>query len=540
MQDKKRGPRPFKKSLTEELVDLDRDLAYMLAKRTRLLGRAASSRQSKGLSLADPNQERRMRRAWDEVAARHGLDVKPLRQMFTLANGLAYSTAVKPESASRKFIMNPQIKGLDLVMSGPRSRMRTQLAVALAAAAGATCSLDSVVLGDSLIQLVKGLNQAGAALSWEGEAVLCKGGKLDMPGKTVHAGDDPLNLFLLLALALPQIGRTTFTGGTRLKLLDLSGAAHVLAGMGVRVTPIEPHLSGAPVRLESAGMTTGKCHLPEDFPEDLALAMALAGPTYPEGLTMTWDEGFDGVDILGHAVDMLDACGVKAELSDTEFTVAKAELAVPETMDRDTVYMDPELCATLLALPRLGAERVALSGAWPAGEPEAEVIEAMLKASGVRLDISKSGITATAGEWPEKVDLDATHGHFALATALGLAAPCDARIAVFDEEDTATAEDLAARMGGFARVKPGRVVLVGDGRRNKWDRPMQPWPSPASEWSLCLALISTTAQGVTLANPGSLSEVWPGFWGLFADNFKPKDKESEDDGRKKGRRIRIR
>ena len=540
MNDKKRGRAPFKKSLTEELVDLDRDLAHMLAKRTRLLRIAASTRHDKGLPLADPNQERRMRRAWDEVASMQGLDVRPLRQIFTLANGLAYATAVKPESGSRKFILNAQIKGQDIELAGPRSRVRTQLFAALAAAAGAECTLEPVVLNDALIELVKAFNKAGGAMGWEGQSVLCKGGSLDMAGKTVHAGGDPLNLFLLIALAMPQVGRTTFTGGTTLKLLDLTGAAHVLAGMGVRLTPIEPHLSGAPVRLESAGMTTGACKLPDDFPADLALAMALAGPTYPQGLSMTWDEGFAGAEALAHAVDLLAACGVDAELAEGSFSVPHAELAVPATMDRETVYLDPELCASLLALSRMGASRVALTGSWPAGDPQADAVADMLRAVGVELEVSASGVSAVAGQWPEKLDLDATRGFFELAVALGLAAPGDARISVGEDEDTATAEDLAGRMGAFARVKPGRVVIVGDGTYNKWADPMRPWPSPSPEWSLGLTLASTTVDGATLANPGGLAEIWPGFWGLLADNFKPKDKEPEDDGRKKGRRIRIR
>lgn len=540
MNDKKRGRAPFKKSLTEELVDLDRDLAHMLAKRTRLLRIAASTRHDKGLPLADPNQERRMRRAWDEVASMQGLDVRPLRQIFTLANGLAYATAVKPESGSRKFILNAQIEGQDIELPGPRSRVRTQLFTALAAAAGAECTMEPVVLNDALIELVKAFNKAGGALGWEGESVLCKGGSLDMAGKTVHAGGDPLNLFLLIALAMPQVGRTTFTGGTPLKLLDLTGAAHVLAGMGVRLTPIEPHLSGAPVRLESAGMTTGACKLPEDFPVDLALAMALAGPTYPQGLSMTWDEGFAGAEALAHAVDLLAACGVDAELAEGSFSVPRAELAVPAAMDRETVHLDPELCASLLALARMGASKVTLTGSWPAGDPQADAVADMLRASGVELEVSASGVSAVAGQWPEKLDLDATRGFFELAVALGLAAPGDARIAVGEDEDTATAEDLAGRMGAFARVKPGRVVIVGDGAHNKWADPMRPWPSPSPEWSLGLTLASTTVNGATLANPGGLAEVWPGFWGLLADNFKPKDKEPEDDGRKKGRRIRIR
>ncbi|WP_461210109.1 hypothetical protein [Desulfocurvus sp. DL9XJH121] len=534
------GRKPFddKRTLTEELVELDRDLAALVARRTRLLSRAASARHAKGLALADPSQERRMRRAWDDVAGMSGLDVAPLRQIFALANGLAYNAAVKPESARRKFVMNLAVKDADLALPGPRSRTRTRMVAALAALTGADCSLYPAIINDPLIELVRALNQAGAALSWEEGRVVSAGGALDAAGKTLHAGDDPLNLFLLLALCLPQVGRTTITGGTRLKLLDLGPAAGVLAGLGVRLTSIEPHVPGAPVRLESAGMTTGACRLPGDFPPGLALAMALAGPTYPEGLRMTWDAGWSGAQALGHAVDVLASCGVDAELSETEFFVPRAALAAPKGLDPEVAFLDPELAAVLLALPRFTGGSVTLAGLWPAGDPEADAAEALLRAAGLEIVVSGEGVRSSAGSWPDELDLDATRGFFPLAVALGLASPGDARIGVAEDEDTATAEDLAGRMGRFARVKPGRVVIVGGG--NTWADPMRPFPCPSAQWSLALALASTTARGVTLANPGVLSETWPGFWGLFADNFKPKDKEpAHDDGAKKGRRIRI-
>ncbi|BBD08779.1 hypothetical protein [Desulfovibrio ferrophilus] len=545
MQDKKFGNKPFNKSqnrsLTDELVDLDLDLAYMIAKRTQLLGRAAAARKAKGRPLADANQERRMRRSWDEVASRHGLDIRPLRQIFTLANGLAYAGAVKPESASRKFIMNPEVKDLALEMAGPRNRTITRLLTVLAVLSGSSIELAPVVVNDPLVELVKAFNQAGASLSWEEALVKSTGAKASLPGKTIHAGDDPLNLYLLLALGLPQVGRTTITGGTPLKVLDLSVVGRVFAGLGARLTSIEPHLTGAPVRLESGGMTHGSFKVPEGFPPLCALAMALAGPTYPEGLRFNWDKGWEGAGLMNLAVKVLADCGVTATLGKNEFSVEAGSYKIPAKPDRSVLPLDAELCATLLALPRFTGGSVTLSGHWPDDCPDAPVVEGMLRNAGLELKVSESGITVTAGSWPDKLDFDASRGLFPLAVAMGIAAPGDARIAISEDEDTSTAEEIAGRIGRFARVKPGRVVIVaGREPSNRWADPMTPFPSPSPQWSLALALASMTAPGVTLANPGGLSETWPGFWGLFAENFNPKDKEPEDDGKKKGRRIRVR
>lgn len=558
MQDNNRGDRPVKKpfgdrksfadkkpfagkkTLTTELVDLDRDIAALLARRTRLLARAAAARHAKGLSLADANQERRMRRAWDDVAAQDGMDVRPLRQIFTLANGLAYGFAVKPESSRRKFIMNLDVHNKDLDLVGPASCVRTRLITALAAGAEGSCELEPVVVNDALVELVRALNQGGAKLSWQDNQVKSAGGKLDFAGKTLHAGDDPLNFYVLLAMALPQIGRTTVTGGTNLKLLDVTPAAGVLAGLGVRLTSIEPHISGAPVRLESAGMISGNCAVPSDFPPELALGMALAAPTYPQGLHMTWEKGWSGKELLHHAVDVLASCGVRAKLTDTDITVPAGTVKAPKALDPNVVYLDPELTSVLLALPRFSGASVTVSGLWNSADPKAKAASAMLKAAGVEITASATSVRATAGPWPNDLDLDATKGFFPLAVALGLAAPGDARIQVKEDEDTSPAEEMAGRMGRFARVSSGKVVIVGGGS-NRWADPMKPYPSPSAAWSLSLALASTTTRGVTLANPGSLSEIWPGFWGLFADNFTPKEKETPHaNAGKKGRRIRVR
>lgn len=540
MSEKKFGGRKPQRSfsLTDELVQLDRDLAALIARRTMLLGRAAHARQSKGKPLADPQQERRLRQVWDAEAGDKGMDLKMLRQIFTIANGLAYSGSVKPEKSTRRFVMYPHLRGLDLTMPGPKCTVRSRIWTALYSMAGKSATLEGIVLNDSLIDLAKSLNKAGGAVKWDNNSIIIGEGDVSYPGKTVFMGDDVLNMYLHLAFALPQVGRMTFTGGAPLKVLDLRGVAHVFAGLGARLTPIEPHLDGVPVRMESAGLTTNSFRVPDDFPAEAALAMALAGPTFPEGIRFTWGEGWKGAGMLSLAEEILGKCGLACVLRDDEFSVPAGSYNLPGTIDDAMLPIDPELGGVLLALSRLGADRVSLSGNWPAA-PEADRVADVLTACGVSLDTTGGTITATPGEWPEKVDIPGEGSVFALATALGLAAPGDARVTTGDEADTGTAETIAERLGRFARVKPGRMVLVAGDGRNRWKEPKTPIASPSADWTLALALTACIAPGIELANPGSLSTLWPGFWSLYADNFRPKSEEPKDDDSKKGRRVRI-
>jgi len=528
-------------SMTEELADLEFDIANLIARRTALLGRSAKARIDKGLPLADPNQERTLRRAWDVVAGREGLEISPLRGIFTLANGLAYAHATKPEMGRKAFYFSPHAKDVDLTMAGPRSLVRTRMWAAVAAAAGADCTLAPIVLNDPLVELIKALNQAGSGLSWEGSTVRCQGGTLGFADHTVFVGSDLLNLYLLLALALPQVGRMTFTGGAALKVHDLGPVAGVLAGLGARLTALEPYSPGLPARLESGGMIHNTFHVPDALPAEAAVALALAGPTYPDGIRFTWGPDWGGAAMLGHAAAVLRACGVPCELTEGGFSVARGTLAVPAAPAGQDLPLDPLLAASLLAVPRLAGGRVALSGAWPDDDPLGPATRALLAASGLELDFSPTVAAARSGSWPEAVELDATDPALVpLAVALGLGAPGDTRILVDEQGDSATAEIVAERAGRFARVKPGRIVIVAGQGAGEWSDAERRMSSPSPSWTLALALISLRTPNIGLANPGGLSEVWPGFISLFADNFTIREKEPEpDDAKKKGRRVRL-
>lgn len=536
-----RGPQDRdKRSITDELVDLDHQLTSLLARRTRLLAKAAGTRKRKGKALVDPTQEKRMRRAWDGLVSRHGFDTATMRKLFNLANGLAYSFAQGGEEGEQTFTMRPRRAPLDLTMPGPSALEESRMWTAIAGATGATCEIAPIVLNDPLVELVKGLNGAGASMSREKGKVTAAGQKPDFHGKTVFAGGDPLNFFMLLAMALPEPGISMFSGGTALKVMDLRPVAHVLSGLGVRLTSLEPHSNGVPVRMESGGMTTNRFRIPENFPAEAAAAIALFGPTYPDGIAFTWDEEFDDKGLLSRVAAILKDCGVPCTLADDSFSVDRAILAMPQSV---TFPLDPVLCTSLLAAPHFGSGRVHLDGAWPEKDADAESAVTLLENLGLEVKVSKSGITAELAERPEEIDLDVTECPiFApLALAAGLASHSGARIRVADDFDGTSAMELGDRLGRFVRVKPNKVVVAASPKGSTWDESAEAWVSPAPEWTMGLALASYAAPGIKLANPGGLSAVWPEFWQLYVNGFEPQPdkKEPEDDGRKKGRRVRI-
>ncbi|NJB68818.1 chorismate mutase/5-enolpyruvylshikimate-3-phosphate synthase [Desulfobaculum xiamenense] len=526
-------------SITEELVDIDRQLTRILARRTTLLAKAAGSRKRKGKSLVDPSQEKSMRAVWEELVKRQGFDATTVRKLFNLSNGLAYGYAQADEQGEKAFIMRPRRETLSLDMPGPRALVETRMWAALAAAAGVECTLEPVVLNDPIVELVKALNQAGASISREKGVVRCTGAVPDFSGKTVFAGSDELNFYMMLAMAMPEPGISMFSGGTPLKVMDLRPVIHVLSGLGIRLTTLEPQSNGVPVRMESGGMTTNRFRVPEGFPAEAAAAMALFGPTFPDGIEFTWGSDWNDGGLLGRVAAVLKECGIPCTLTEDSFSVARARYAMPKA---PRLALDPMLCTTLLAAPHFGSGKVRLAGVWPADNAVAMAAVELLKALGMRVEVGKDAIVSELGERPEQLDLDVTVcPRFApLALAAGFASRSGARVAVGEGFDSAAAMELGERLGRFVRVSPDKLVVAAAPRGSMWEEGAS-WVSPAPEWSLGLALASYAAPGIVLANPGDLAALWPEFWQLFVNGFTPKieKKEPDDDGDKKGRRVRI-
>jgi len=539
-RDERRPDARDKRSITEELVSIDRQLTRLLGKRCYLLSKAANARKRKGRALADPGQERRMRSAWDELVKREGLDAATTRKLFNLANGLAYNSVRNENSnKSRTFKLFPKCESLDVSIDGPRDLEETRMWAAVAAAAEAKTELHPIVLNDALADLLKALNKGGASLIFEKGKVINAGKAPDFHEQKIYVGNETLNLYLCMAMVLGQPGISTFTGGASLKVMDLRAVAHVFAGLGVRLASLEPQSAGVPVRMESGGMTSARFSVPEGFPAEAAAALALFGPTYPDGIAFTWDESWDDEGLLRRVAALLKECGVPCELKKDSFSVRPARYAVPKN---PAISLDPMLCASVLAVPYAAEGKVVLKGRWPAKRRIAGEIESFLKSLGCTVNVSKEDITVELNARPEALDFELEHCSelVPLALAASLVAKSGGRIAIAEDFDSATAMDLGDRLGRFVRVKPGRLVVTGSDRGSSWVESEESWVSPTADWTLALALVSFVAPGILLANPGDLASVWPDFWQLFVNGFVPQpDKKEPEESGKKGRRVRI-
>lgn len=537
-------PQPdIKKSITTQINDIDRRLAALLAERTRLLAKAATARQDKRKPLSDPEQERRIWAEWDRAARRLGLEPRLLRKAVTLLNGMAYAKVGARQGPAEDFLLTPKRQPVDIDAPAPLSVDHLLLLTAVAAAAGKPMRLSPVALNDRTVELVKALNQAGAALSWEQNSLTSRGGPaLAFEDKAIFAGDHENAIYILIALALGHAGRCRFSGGPELKLLDLGRLADLLAALGARLAPLTPHTPGLPARLESGGRMATRLRLPEDCPPAFASALACAAWTYPEGLGLEFEPTSAVASALADAALVLTLCGIPFTTTPGSLSVPPAEPRIPS---EPTLPMDNLIAATVLAMPRFIGGQARLVGLWPAELPV--FLQAQRLFGAVGLDFASVDSTAgvSAGPWPTNIALRADSPALApLALVLAAAAPQGASLdCAGDEVFQSQAQELLEACGK-PHAADGDVIRTMPG----FDREhgMRIWSAPSPEFALAAALLAFARPGIRLANPGVLTAHWPGFWNFYnrlgtpVRSLLPSPKEPEHEPEQKTRRrIRV-
>ena len=510
--DRSGGAPPRRQSLLDEIKELDARLLSLVSRRNYLMGKAASKRKQKGLPLGDPDMERRIFETWTTEAGHKKFDVKTARRVFEQLNNLAYAGVAKPETRKLStYVMSPPQKPVDVTFDGPGSLFQSKLWIALCAAAGAEAKMGPLCVNDEITELIKSLNQAGAHLSWEGEAVESREGEgIEYEEKLVFAGDNAMTMYIAIAFGLKTVGKFKIAGGPLLKQYDSRPLAEILSPLGARLNTLDLHSHGLPARLECGGRMASSIEISEDIPAEFIAALTLAAWTYPQGLTVKFAEGWHGADLLKEVVAVLKKCGVKAKLSETECSVpATKEITVPE---QPAVALEPELCAALLSIPAFSNGQVTINGSWPKSAVAEDALQT-LKNGGVNIEISKGSITATKGEAAAEASFDSGNANdlFPVGLALAINSRTECKVSnIADEVLFEQGIEMLERLGiKYERGEEELTVLPG---RLKWD---EAWSAPTPFFGIALGLMAWMRPGISMENPGDITNLWPRYWTLY-------------------------
>jgi 3-phosphoshikimate 1-carboxyvinyltransferase len=496
----------------EDLLDLDSKLLSMVARRCRIVQRAAKGRQ-----VLDRDMEKQLRLGFDLAAKQQDLDPRLARQLFPVLNAFGLEPQEARRSSDKPFALIPRSEPADIDILGPRSLPRTRMLAVLAAASGAPMRLSGVVLNDPLVELVKALNQAGAHLSWTADELTssaAQGKDEDCPLRfedvLVFAGEEPFTLFVLLAFALREAGRSKFAGGPNLKFLDLRHLDSLLLHLGARLAPMNPRSRGLPARLESGGRMASRLELTPETPPLFAQAVALAAWSYPEGLRLALcaepAAAASQALALDEALEALNLCQVGARRQGNEYVIPACRPKVPAA---PVLPLDPTLSAYLLALPALAGGVARLAGALALPQFVRDDFDALGLPLNIdpgiaesRNDSLNAGVELFMGRQAEYLPLALTLAVKAGGARVLLPADVSAR---------ARAVDLLERLAVEHELTDDALVVL-PGVLKSWDGV---WTSPDPHTTLALALFSFLRPGIAIDNPGGLAFLWPRFWSVY-------------------------
>lgn len=517
-----------KRPLAQSILDIDRELANLLAKRAMLLHKANSGRKG-----TDPSLEKQLRQAWETNAARLSRDPRFIRQFFALMQEIEANTRDEEEQRSG-FNLAPPRRPVAVAIKGPSSSRATRLWLALGTAAGTSLSISNALLNDPLNDFVKAFNQSGARLSWDDSGkVYCKdGGELDFTDRVVYIGEDALNLYLMIFLSVGKPSRLKLTGGSDLKMADLTPLSHFLPQLGARMTNVVPKTKGLPVRLECSGVLPDVVTIPADLPADALTALFLAAAFWEAPTTFIMDANPHAATSAAEVLAMLRSSAVDASSDGNSLRVAPGNVRPPKTPAMD---MDALIATALLAFPAFAGGTVRLDGRWPA-TPEGDAALALLRAGGLDVRIESASVISSysSASAPDlsgvMAALPAEYAPFGLAFAGASVAAGRTSVmpTLAPEVDRTAVEGFLAQVGLEAdEATPPLLRQV--------ETAIAPggWASPAPQWSMALALGSFLRSGLRIANPGNVTELMPAFWAFFnglpSPDLSPKPKEPTND-----------
>ncbi len=404
-------PKRFNKRppLRETIMDMDRDLLKMLARRCNILDKMKARH-----GYLDPQEEKELRTAWEKQATSMSRDPRIIKQLFSLLQELQFSP--KPEAGAAKdrqgFNLAPSQKPMDVKMQAPLACRRSRLFLALAAVSGSTCRMHPTLLNDATIQCIKMFNQCATSLAWEedGTVLSRQGGGLSLPDKVIFVGDDLLNFYLLLGHYVGKVTRAKFSGESSLKLKDMATLRQFLPQLGARLSHAIPKSTGFPVRVECSGILPDTITIPANLDADAVTGFFMAAPFWEKPVTFdlsAYDKQ-QAAQIIEEAFSVLLESGAKVRQEGALVHFKPSAIVTPAAPQ---VGMDLSLVPYILAWPFAASQptslggRVELEGVWPKC-PISKRLGATLAQCGLYIELNASSVVAKAGGAPTEKSID--------------------------------------------------------------------------------------------------------------------------------------
>ena len=521
-----------KLTLLEDIQDLDRKLVKLIARRAELLQKLSASRHKSARAASRfAGEEKDLRKNWEQAASRLSRDERFLRDAFSLLQEVTLIPEHLEERRGNLYNLAPPQRPVAFDLPAISSHRQSSLWISMAAGRGSKLELLGQALSDSLVELIKALNQAGAHLSWDREAaVSSRGGEpLLLADKTIYAGDSVFNFYLLSALSLGKPGVVKFTGDSALKLHDFTIWRNTMPLFGARLAHVIPKSRGLPVHLECSGLLPQEVKLPADLLLDATLALFLAAASWQSPIRFLDNGSEQFRTAVSEAVQLFETSGVEFAHADGGFSILRAPR---ETTLEPQVYLDLEFAYLLLGFAIMTGGEARLRGRWPEFLAYSDPVEAMFAWAGAAYTRQGENLKVTGNKakpvdsplyldglpkWtlpfclvfgarlalkekakPQFGFKNAPPAHFELSTALEFLQVLGADL---EEAENANANS----QGGLWRIVPASAD----------EAEVKLWTAPDSSWGMAMALGAYLKPNLALTNPALVSKVFPAFWPFY-------------------------
>ncbi|GAU07593.1 chorismate mutase [Desulfoplanes formicivorans] len=511
-------------SLSQEIELLDAQIAELVGERTRLLAKAAGSRKRKRVSVIDATQEKRLWAIWSKAFEKEGLDKANLRKLFLIINSLAYAQAEHKGGKSRgAFCMYPRKQPLQIDIQGPRDTLQTRMAIALAVNCSSSFTLRHFQTSDVNIELIKALNQAGASLAWDQTTFKSRPSRdFSMDGKVIFCGSSLFNFYLLMCQGLTKPGQIKFTGTSSTKLFDLRAVQKFLPQLGARLTIIDPHANGLPVRFETAGHLPDSVEVPWDVESSFIIALAVSAPLFPKGIALTLKNKDLAREVADAVAPILGQFDIPLHVDQNRIAISPK--APRCKTNQVTIPIDRSLGSYLLALPFFRGGKAQLRGQWIEQSDQHLSIASTFTEFGIDLHTTEQGVESSCEGRPAGVYVDVSKRQFLLplVTAMCLGVTQNATIKCDPlTSELNHVEDFLGFLGVDHTITNDRIDIRPLSSRTT--PPADAWESPSPLWTVAYVMASFVVPGICLANPGELTAIWPDFWITFNNLPRPQD-----------------
>ncbi|SHN55998.1 hypothetical protein [Desulfovibrio litoralis] len=528
--------------MTEGLIELDLDLMKLLVRRSKLLNKAQQRLSGQAFS----SFEKEVRQAFESNAQKFSRDPKFTRQFFNLIQDLKLLHSAN--DAKEAYKLSPARKPVELNLNATAEQLLANIYIFLGAYTMSPIEIANLPQTEASESLIQALNMGNANIYRNNNTLInATKEKLNFFDKSLFAGEQLFNFFLLSFVNTFNIGRCRINTGNQLKNIDLKSLRSFLPQLGARLAHQIPGSSSAPVFIESSGVFDSTLCLNGTLFENIqanereefvfsfcaALFTALSSTKRSfsittENLDSSCQKGFNKASKL--VLPFLSQLNVHSELSENNLSLNAEKIDLTQKVK---INSDLNLSASFLALSLAHGGIVNLNDFYADYKLKENNISVFFNKIGIELEQNANCLSAKRKtDWQIKNfeqleinDFNSLNTKFkpiALALLATLVLKGVSKITLNLSEESEEFKQVSSEFLSLLRLTIEDNCLKKQNEVSETEN-QTAFISPNPWWILALAVASLQYLGqfkgqkasLQLVNPKDIEQIYPQYWSLF-------------------------